>query len=397
MQSNLSRRIAALEPSATLTMAAKAKELKAAGRKVISLSLGEPDFNTPKHICDAAVKAMQEGKTHYTVASGIPELKEAVCKSYNTKHGLNYTAANITVSNGAKHCLHNVFTVLIDEGEEVIIPAPYWVSYAEIVKLAGGVPVIIQTAQENDFKLTPDQLRAACTPKTKCLLLCSPSNPTGSMYSGEELGALADVVFEKDLWVLADEIYENLVYGDNKFVSFPTVRPNLMERTILVNGVSKTYAMAGWRIGWSMAPANIAKKMGSLQSQETSCPNSIAQYAAVAALEGPQECVKEMCAEFEKRRDFCTKRIASIDGLSCSCMGGAFYAFVNISAHLGRMYGEKMVETDTDWCLELLEKKGVATVMGSAFGAPGYARLSFANSMEELERAFDLIEEFIKE
>ncbi|MDO4628174.1 MAG: pyridoxal phosphate-dependent aminotransferase [Planctomycetia bacterium] len=397
MQSNLSRRIAALEPSATLAMASKAKELKAAGRKVISLSLGEPDFNTPKHICDAAAKAMQEGKTRYTVASGIPELKSAVCKFYNDRHGLDYTPANITVSNGAKHCLHNAFTVLIDEGEEVVIPAPYWVSYAELVKLAGGVPVIVETEQANDFKLTPEQLRAVCTPKTKCLLLCSPSNPTGSMYSGEELGALADVVLEKDLWVLADEIYENLVYGGNKFVSFPTVRPNLMERTILVNGVSKTYAMTGWRVGWTMAPADIAKKMGNLQSQETSNPCSISQYAAVAALEGSQDCVEEMRREFEKRLEYVTKRIESIDGISCPKMSGAFYAFVNISEQLGRTYDGKMIETDTDWCLELLEKKGVATVMGSAFGAPGYARLSFANSMEELETAFDLIEEFLAE
>ncbi|MDO4570090.1 MAG: pyridoxal phosphate-dependent aminotransferase [Planctomycetia bacterium] len=395
MQTNLSRRIKALEPSATMTMAAKAKELKASGRKVLSLSLGEPDFNTPRHICDAAVQAMMDGKTRYTVASGIPELKEAVCKSYNARHGLNYAPANVTVGNGAKHCLHNIFTVLIDEGEEVIIPAPYWVSYAEIVKLAGGVPVIVQTQQENDFKLTADQLRENCTSKTKCLLLCSPSNPTGSMYSGEELGALADVVLEKELWVVSDEIYENLVYGDTPFVSFPTVRPNLMERVCLINGVSKTYAMTGWRIGWSMAPADVAKKMASLQSQETSNPCSISQYAALAAIEGPQDCVEEMRKEFAKRRDYVAKRIDQIDGFSCPCMGGAFYAFINIAAHLGRMYGDKMIENDTDWCLELLDKKGVATVMGSAFGAPGYVRISFANSMEELEQAFDLIEEFI--
>ncbi len=397
MQLNLSRRIEALEPSATLTMAAKAKELKASGRKVISLSLGEPDFNTPQHICDAAVKAMQEGKTRYTVASGIPELKQAVCKFYQARHGLEYKPENITVSNGAKHCLHNVFTVLIDEGEEVIIPAPYWVSYAELVKLAGGVPVIVETRQEDDFKLTPEAFRAACTPKTKALLLCSPSNPTGSMYSGEELGALADVAIEKDLWVIADEIYENLVYSGHTFVSFPTVRPELMDRTIIINGVSKTYAMTGWRIGWTFAPAAVAKKMASLQSQETSNPCSISQYAAMAALESSQECVEQMRTEFEKRRDYVASRIAAIDGLSCGNMYGAFYAFVNIQPHLGREYGGKMIETDTDWCLELLEKKGVATVMGSAFGAPGYARLSFANSMEELKDAFDLIEEFLKD
>ncbi|MDO4574501.1 MAG: pyridoxal phosphate-dependent aminotransferase [Planctomycetia bacterium] len=395
MKSNLSRRVAALQPSATLAMAAKAKELKAAGRVIYDLSLGEPDFNTPEHIRKAALDAMDAGYTHYTVASGLPALKEAVAKHYTAKHGLNYTAANITITNGAKHALHNIFTVLIDEGEEVIIPAPYWVSYAELVKLAGGVPVIVSTTQENNFKLTAEQLRDACSEKTKCLLLCSPSNPTGSMYSGEELGQLADVVLEKDLWVVSDEIYENLIYGDNRFVSFATVRPGLEERTVLVNGVSKTYAMTGWRIGWSMAPAAVAKKMASLQSQETSNPCSISQYAAIAALEGSQQCVADMLAEFAKRRDFCAQRIAEIDGLSCPVMGGAFYAFINISKHLGRKYGDKMIETDTDWCLELLEKKGVAMVMGSAFGAPGYARASYATSMENLEKAFEKIEEFL--
>ncbi|MDO4583187.1 MAG: pyridoxal phosphate-dependent aminotransferase [Planctomycetia bacterium] len=397
MKSNLSRRIQALEPSATLAMAAKAKELKAAGRTVYDLSLGEPDFCTPQHICEAAVAAMQSGQTHYTVASGIPALKEAVIQQYKERHGLDYSLANVVVSNGAKHALHNIFTVLIDEGEEVIIPAPYWVSYAELVKLAGGVPVIVSTRQENNFKLTAAQLRENCTEKTKCLLLCSPSNPTGSMYSGDELGELADVVLEKDLWVISDEIYENLIYGDNVFVSFPTVRPGLQERTCLVNGVSKTYAMTGWRIGWTIAPADVSKKMASLQSQETSNPCSISQYAALAALQGSQQCVADMLAEFAKRRDFCARRIEEIQGLSCPVMGGAFYAFINISAHLGRKYGDKMIATDTDWCLELLEKKGVAMVMGSAFGAPGYARASFATSMENLEKAFALIEEFVAE
>ena len=393
----LSRRIAALEPSATLAMAAKAKELKAAGKTVYDLSLGEPDFTTPEHICEAAVAAMNAGKTHYTVASGIPELKEAVVKQYNANHGMNYTAANVCVSNGAKHALHNAFTVLIDEGDEVIVPAPYWVSYAELIKLCGGVPVIVETLQENDFKLTAEQFRAACTPKTKCLLLCSPSNPTGSMYSGEELGELADVVLEKDLWVIADEIYEFLVYDDNKFVTFPAVRPGLVDRTCLINGVSKTYAMTGWRIGWSIAPAKVTKIMADLQSQQTSNPCSISQYAAIAALNGPQQCVAEMRAEFAKRKDFCEKRIAEIPGLSCPAMGGAFYAFFNIKDFLGKSYGGKVLNTDTEWCLELLEKKGVALVMGSAFGAPGYARASFAASMDVLKAAFEKIEEFTKE
>ena len=395
METNLSKRVMALQPSATLAMSAKAKELKAAGRTVYDLSLGEPDFNTPQHICEAAFQAIRDGHTRYTVASGIPALKEAVAKAYKARHGLDYKASNIVISNGAKHSLHNICTVLIDEGDEVIIPAPYWVSYAELVKLSGGVPVIVPTEQSKNFKLTPEQLRNACTPKTKVLLLCSPSNPTGSMYSGEELGQLADVVLEKNLWVISDEIYENLIYGDNVFVSFPTVRPGLVERTCLVNGVSKTYAMTGWRIGWTMAPEAVTKKMASLQSQETSNPCSVSQYAALAAIEGPQDCVAAMRNEFAKRRDFCAKRIDEIEGLSCPVMGGAFYAFVNISAHLGRKYGDKLIETDTDWCLELLEKKGVATVMGSAFGAPGYFRISFATSLDVLEKSFNAIEEFV--
>lgn len=397
MKTALSRRVAALEPSATLAMAAKAKELKAAGRTVYDLSLGEPDFTTPEHICEAAVAAMDSGKTHYTVASGIPELKAAIIKQYSARHGMDYTQANVVVSNGAKHALHNVFTVLIDEGDEVIVPAPYWVSYAELIKLAGGVPVIVETEQANNFKLTPALFRAACTDKTKCLLLCSPSNPTGSMYSGEELGELADVVLEKDLWVVSDEIYEFLTYGDNQFVSFPTVRPGLAERTCLINGVSKTYAMTGWRIGWSICPPAVTKVISDLQSQETSNPCSISQYASIAALEGPQQCVAEMRAEFAKRRDYCAKRIDEIAGLSCPVMGGAFYAFFNVKEFLGKTYGDKLINTDTEWCLELLEKKGVALVMGSAFGAPGYARASFATSMDVLEAAFNLIEEFTKE
>jgi aspartate aminotransferase len=278
----------------------------------------------------------------------------------------------------------------------VIIPAPYWVSYAELVKLTGARPVIVPTAEENNFKLTPELLRGAITGKTKLLLLCSPSNPTGSMYSPEELGQLADVVLERDLLVVADEIYERLVYGDNRFASFVTVRPGLQERTVLVNGVSKTYAMTGWRIGWTMAPGNVSTAMADLQSQETSNPCSISQYAALAALKGPQDCVDVMLAEFAKRREFVVGRIAAIPGISCSEIAGAFYAFVNIKRCLGRAYQGKQVNNSTQWCLELLARQSVATVMGSAFGAEGYARLSFATSMANLAAALDRIEKFVK-
>jgi aspartate aminotransferase len=392
----ISRIIQALDPSATLAMAAKAKELKAAGKTVYDFSVGEPDFTTPQHICDAAVRAMQAGHTHYTVASGIPELKAAVVKQYRQAHGLEYQPSQVVVSNGAKHSLHNVLTVLCDPGDEVIIPAPYWVSYAELVKLASGVPVIVESEESNDFKLTPEQLRAAITPRSKVLLLCSPSNPTGSMYSPEELGALADVVIERNLTVISDEIYERLVYPGHTFASFATMRPELRERTILVNGVSKTYAMTGWRIGWTISPANVAKAMADLQSQETSNPSSISQYAAVAALEGPQECVTQMLREFTKRRQFVLEQIGSVPGLSCAEMGGAFYAFINIKPYLGRKYGSTKVTNSAEWCSTLLEQQTVATVMGSAFGAEGYCRVSFATSMENLQAGFERIRKFLQ-
>ena len=391
----ISRIVRALEPSATMAMAAKARELKAAGRTVYDLSLGEPDFNTPAHICQAALEAMEAGHTHYTPAGGIPELKQAIVKQYQAAHGLEYTPSQVVVSNGAKHALSNVFTVLLDPGDEVIIPAPYWVSYAELVKLTGAVPVIVETRQEDDFRLTPRQLRQAATEKTKILLLCSPSNPTGSMYSPDELDQLAEVAIGEDLLVVADEIYERLVYSGHQFASFATIRPGLIDRTILVNGVSKTYAMTGWRIGWTLSPASVAKAIGNLQSQQTSNPCSISQYAAIAAIDGPQACVGQMLGEFARRRELVKERIQRIPGLSCTDMAGAFYAFINIGQHLGRDYGGLRIDNSTQWCLELLARQNVATVMGSAFGIEGYVRVSFAASMEDLAAAFDRIGEFV--
>jgi len=396
MPMTISKVIQALEPSATLAMAAKAKELKAAGKTVYDFSVGEPDFATPQHICDAAVDAMRAGHTHYTVASGIPELKKAIVEQYQRRHGLTYQPAQVVVSNGAKHSLHNVFTVLCDPGDEVIIPAPYWVSYAELVKLASGTPVIVDTKQEDNFKLSVEQLKAAITDRTKALLLCSPSNPTGSMYTRDELAALAQVAVEHDLIVIADEIYDQLVYTGHTFASFPTVLPGLQDRTIVVNGVSKSYAMTGWRIGWTLSPPHVAKAMADLQSQETSNPCSISQYAAVAALSGPQDCVARMLDEFGRRREFVRQRIADLPGVTCPEIAGAFYAFINISEHLGRAYGGVQVDDSAQWCLTLLEQQNVATVMGSAFGAEGYARISFATSMDQLEAGFERIEKFIK-
>jgi aspartate aminotransferase len=395
MALRISRIVEALEPSATMAMAAKAKQLKASGKTVYDFSLGEPDFNTPEHICQAAIQAMQAGHTHYTAANGILELREAIAKQFKETHGLSYGASDVVVSNGAKHSLHNVFTTLCNPGDEVIIPAPYWVSYAELVKLTGAVPVIVETEQANDFRLTPEQFKKAITPKTTMLLVCSPSNPTGSMYSPADLAALADIVLERNLTVVSDEIYERLVYGGHKFATFAGVRPGMQERTVIVNGASKAYAMTGWRIGWTLSPTNVAKAMSDLQSQETSNPSSVSQYAALAAVSGPQKCVDDMLVEFAKRREFVRERIASIKGLSCPEMGGAFYAFMNIKQHLGREYGGVRVDNSAQWCLTLLEQQNVAAVMGSAFGAEGYARISFATSMDILKAGFDRIEAFL--
>ncbi len=392
----ISQRLQQLEPSATMAMAAKAKELKAAGEHVVDFSLGEPDFPTPRHICQAATRAMQEGHTHYTAASGIPELKAAIVRQYQQRHGLQYQPNQVVVSNGAKHALHNVFTALLDPGQEVIIPAPYWVSYAELVKLASGVPRIVPTEEAQGFKLTPQRLRESIGPQTRVLLLCSPSNPTGAMYTAQELAALADVVLEHDLVVVADEIYERLVYPGHHFTSFPTVRPGLMERTVVVNGVSKAYAMTGWRIGWTLSPPQLAQAMAALQSQETSNPCSISQHAALAALEGPQACVEEMLQQFARRRQYVQQRVTQWDGVSCPEMAGAFYAFLNISSYLGRRYGDTPVENSQQWCLALLEQQKVATVMGSAFGAEGYVRLSYATGMGELEEGLDRIQRYLQ-
>lgn len=397
MSIEVSKIVNGVEPSATLAMSAKAKELKAKGETVYNLSVGEPDFNTPKHICDAAVDAMQKGYTRYTAATGIPELKAAVCADYKTRFGLEYKAAQCVVCNGAKHALHNAFFATLNPGDEAILPAPCWVSYTELIKLCGAAPKIVETTEKDSFKLTPEAFKAAIGPKTRMLLLCNPSNPTGSCYTREELLELAKIVVENDLFVIADEIYERLVYDKVAYSSFPTLMEGLQDRTIVINGVSKTYAMTGWRIGWLLAPENVAKKIASLQSQETSNPCSISQYAALAALTSSQDCVEQMRVEFEKRRDYVMERIAAIPGMSAPRTGGAFYAFFNIQNFLGKTYNGVKVETDQDWCLELLQQKKVATVMGSAFNCAGYARASFAAGMDTLRVAFDRIAEFCAE
>ena len=390
---HLARRMRALEPSATLAMAARASAMTASGVDVVDLSVGEPDFPTPPHICQAAEAAIRAGRTKYTPAAGIPALKQAVAADYARRTGLAVTPAQVVVSNGAKHSLHNVFTALLDEGDEVIVPTPYWVSYAELIKLSGAKPVLVPTRIEDDFKLRPEALRAALTPATRMLLLCTPSNPTGVVYSADELRQLADVAIEADLAVVSDEIYDQLVFDGRSAVSFPTLRPGLEHRTVVVAGVSKTYSMTGWRIGWTICPEPLSKAIGNLQSQETSNPCSVSQHAALAALTGPQECVAEMCRAFQRRRDLVASRLTAMPGIRLPAIGGAFYAFFDIAEHLRR--GRDGVTTSMQWCEALLEKEHVALVAGSAFGAEGHVRMSFAASEEKLNQGLDRIARFL--
>jgi len=390
----LADRMASLEPSATLAMAARASALAAAGKDVIDLSVGEPDFPTPEHICRAAEAAIRAGHTKYTPAAGIPALRAAVAADYTRRSGLAVTPAQVVVSCGAKHALHNVFTALLDPGDEVIVPTPYWVSYAELVKLTGARPVLVETRIEDDFKLSPAALRKTITPRTRMLLLCSPSNPTGVVYAAEELGALADVAIEADLAVVADEIYDQLVFDGRRAVSFPTLRPGLADRTVVVAGVSKTYSMTGWRIGWTIAPESLSKAMGNLQSQETSNPSSVSQHAALEAVTGPQACVAEMNAVFQARRDLVAARLGALPGVRLPRIGGAFYAFFDIREPL-RQSAARGITTSLQWCEALLEQELVALVAGSAFGAEGHVRMSFAASTEKLERGIDRIASFL--
>lgn len=397
MSLTLAEREKAIAPSATLAMADAAKRLKAEGVAVLDFALGEPDFDTPENIQEAALRAIRSGKTHYTAPAGIPELKRALAKLYTETRGLPTQDAQVVISNGAKHSIHNTLMAVCGPGDEVIIPAPYWVSYADLVKLTGATPVVIPTTEASGFKLSPEQFLEAVTPRTKLLMLNSPSNPTGVVYERAELEALADAVLQfPNIGVLSDEIYEQLLYEGAQATCFATLRPGLAERTITISGVSKSYAMTGWRIGWSIAPLPVAKFMGDVQSQETSNPCSVSQWAALEAITGPQDSVAAMKAQFEKRRSYVLERIAGLPDVTCIPPGGAFYAFMNISAHLGRTLGGKVITDSTAFCLTALSSAHVALVMGSAFGAEGYARLSFATDLATLEKGFDALAEFLK-
>lgn len=397
MSLELSKKAAAVKPSSTLAITAKAKELKAQGKDVVGFGAGEPDFNTPENICEAAIKAIKDGFTKYTPASGTNELKAAISKKFKEFNGLDYDTDQIVISNGGKHSLTNIFTALINPGDEVIIPAPFWLSYPEIVKLAGGVPVIVTTTKEQNFKLTAEDLAAAVTDKTKALVLNTPNNPTGMLYTEEELRAIAKVAVEKDFYVVADEMYEMLVYGEQKHISIASLGKDIYDRTITCSGLAKSYAMTGWRIGYTGSSKEIAKMMGSVQSHQTSNPNSIAQKAAVEALTGPQDSVEKMHAEFDKRRKYMYKRICDMDLLDALDPMGAFYVFVDGSAVLGKSYKGTKIESVPQMADILINEYNTAIVPCADFGFPDCFRLSYAISIEQIEKGLDRIESFIKE
>lgn len=384
----ISKRAASLAPSATLKVSARAKELQREGKAVISLSAGEPDFKTPRHICDAAIKAINDGFHGYTMNVGTPELREAISAKLKRDNGLEYKPNEIIVSNGAKQSIGFSLLALIDEGDEVIIPSPYWVSYPAMTELAGGKPVFVRTAYENNYRMTPDQLEQAITSKTKALILCSPSNPTGSQYTEEELKAIAEVLRRHpDIYIISDEIYEYIVF-DQEHIGIGQVAPDLHSRILLINGFSKGFAMTGWRLGYMAGPAYVVSAVSKIQSQETSAPSSISQKAGEAAYTNDLTEVHKMQKAFKERRDYIIDALNNIDGVRCFKPGGAFYAFPDISTFLGKKTasGDK-IETSTDLCLYLLDEWEIAVVPGDAFGEPNGIRISYATSMDQLKEA----------
>jgi aspartate aminotransferase len=392
----LSKMATAVQPSATLAAAAKARQLKAEGIRIYDFSLGEPDFPTPEHIAAAAAEAMRKGHTHYTPAAGIPELRAAVARCYQKRYGLRYAPEQVLITSGAKHSIHNALSAMVGPGDEVLIPTPYWLSYSDLVTMTGATFRLVPTRREDVFKMSPAHLRAALTPRSRALILNSPANPTGTVYDRAELEALADVVLESDLAVVSDEIYEQLIFDDAQPTCFAALRPALPERTITVSGASKSYAMTGWRMGWALGPRKVIDAMGNIQSQQTGCPCSISQYAALAAVEGDQACVERMRKEFEARRDLVCGRLQQMPGLQLGRPGGAFYAFFDVSAHFGRALGDRPVRDSESFCQAALAGAHVNLVPGSAFGAEGYVRLSFAAARDELQAGLDRLEQFLR-
>ena len=395
MSLSLSKKAQAVKPSSTLGITAKVKELKAEGVDVVGFGAGEPDFNTPENICDAAITAIKEGFTKYTPASGTNELKKAVCKKFEEFNHLHYEPAQIVVSNGGKHSLSNIFDAILNQGDEVIIPGPYWLSYPEMVKLSDGIPVIVYGTKENEYKVTADQIEQAVTAKTKALVLNSPNNPTGMIYTKDELQKVADLAVKYDFYVVSDEMYEYLIYGDEKHISIASLGEEIYKRTLTCSGLSKSYAMTGWRIGYVGAPLQIAKLMGAIQSHATSNPNSIAQKAAYEALTGQQETVAAMCEEFNKRRIYMFERLSKMPHIQIFEPRGAFYAFVDISELLEMIYKGNVVGDGQNLAQILLSDYHVAVVPCDDFGYPNHVRLSYAISQEQIVKGLDRIENFI--
>ncbi len=390
----ITKRALCVSPSLTLAITAKAKKMKAEGINVIGFGAGEPDFNTPDFIIDAAKEALDKGKTKYTPSSGLPELRKAICEKLKKDNGLTYNPSQIIVSNGAKHSLYNAIQAIIEEGDEVIIPAPFWLSYPELVKLAGGVPVIVDCADTN-FKLTAEKLKKAITSKTKMLIINSPSNPTGAVYTKDELYSLAKVIEDSDIFVLSDEIYEKLVYGGAQHISIATYSPKLYEKTIVVNGMSKSYSMTGWRIGYLACEEKLAKAIDGMQSHATSNPNTISQWASIAALNNGASFIEKMQKTFDERRKYMFQRLKNMQYIDCPEPKGAFYVFVNVKELFNRKFKGELIENCLKLTELLLENVQVAVVPGNAFGADSYIRLSYAISMEEIKEGLDRIEKFI--
>ena len=391
-----SRKAKNINPSITLAITAKAKALKAEGVDVVSFGAGEPDFNTPKNIIDAAVRAMEEGKTKYTQTAGILELREAICNKLEKDNNLKYNTNQIIVSTGAKQCLADVFMAILNPGDEVIVPTPYWVSYPELIKLADGNPVFVEANEKAGYKYTIEDLEKVVSDKTKALVLNSPNNPTGTIYQKEELEVIAEFAKKHDILIISDEMYEKLIYDGEKHISIASLSQDAYERTIVINGVSKAYAMTGWRIGYAAGKEEIIKLMVSVQSHVTSNPNSIAQYASVEALNGPTDELVKMIAEFDNRRKFMVKRIGEIEGLDIIYPKGAFYLMINVSCVYGKAINGKTIKNSLDFSSELLEEEKVAVIPGAAFGLDKFIRLSYATSQKDIEEGLNRIENFIK-
>ncbi|MBQ9120029.1 MAG: pyridoxal phosphate-dependent aminotransferase [Lachnospiraceae bacterium] len=395
MSLTLSKKAQAVKPSSTLAITAKAKELKAQGIDVVGFGAGEPDFNTPENICNVAIDAINSGFTKYTPAAGIPELKKAISAKFKSFNNLEYAENQIVVSNGGKHSLTNIFEAILNPGDEVIIPSPYWLSYPEIVKLSDGVPVFIRGGKEQGYKVTAKQIEEACTEKTKALILNTPNNPTGMVYTREELEAIAEVVVKKDIYVVADEMYENLVYEGDGFVSIASLNEEIYKRTITCSGVAKSYAMTGWRIGYTGSSAEIAKVMSSVQSHQTSNPNSIAQKATVEALTGPQDTVEAMKQEFNKRREYMYERICKVPHVFALKPQGAFYLFIDVSELLGMSYKGEKIGTVGKLAEILINDYSTAVIPCADFGFDDHIRLSYAISIEQIGKGIDRIEKFV--